>query len=746
MELSRRKFFLQGSLGMALGLLRPERAISQIAVLPAQLHTAYGHSYEEQYPDMLASYLVKRLNTLAAKWYGVRDKIASAKDAEARNRYVREKMTEMVGGLPQRTPLNPVVTKVLVRDGYRIENVRYESRPNFWVTAILYIPTTGKGPFPGILSPSGHYEDAGRASAYQLAHLNLVKNGFVVLSHDPIGQGERRLYWDTTTRTMIGSTIDEHSIFGQLMWLLGESETQYFAWDCVRSIDYLVSRPEVEPSKIGCTGHSGGGFQTILTMVFDPRLKCAACIEPGGYHFWPMEIPPNTNINPGDAEEDWFPGALEGIDICDLYQSFAPKPLLLAVETYANKQFEEGAKQIRAYYNHFQAEDKFSTVEATDAHYWTMKLRLAATDWFCRWFYGRPGPSQEGELTPEPIENLFCTPTGSVIDAGLGDTLHSIILKQQEKLPPQRPAPKTSTELTAYRENLRADLARLIRYEKIEQPFEARLLKTTPRMGFHIEKLEFMSEPDIYIPAWVFVPDHPAQDARPILYVGDTDTETVGYPESGWGGELCRLGHTVIAVDVRGMGQTKPLHHSYFDNGTWANLFDAEAALAYMSWYLNDSLLGMRVRDVIRGVDYAMSRPGVDGGRLAVIGCGMGALWALYAAVLDARIPSVIADGGLVSYKALVQSDRYKIGADVMILGVLKHFDIPQAAAAIADRRLVLISPIGPMKTAVPIAEVRLDYQFTQETYANAGAGNRFKIVERAPEIGPAQLYRGLLS
>ena len=514
-KLSRRRFFVQGAAGMAMGMLRPVYTFPQIAVLPAQLNTAYQHSYAEQFPDMLVSYLAKRLNALAAKWDSVRDKIRSAEDAETRNRDVRKKFLEMIGGLPERTPMNPVVTKVLHRDGYRIENVMYESRPNFWVTANLYVPTTGKGPFPGILSPSGHYEDASRSSAYQLAHLNLVKNGFVVLAHDPIGQGERRLYWNTTTRMMIGSTIDEHSIFGQLMWMLGESETQYFAWDCIRSIDYLLTRAEVDASKIGCTGHSGGGFQTILTMVLDPRLKCAACIEPGGYHFWPLEVTPGTFINPGDAEEDWFPGATNGVDICDLYQSFAPRPLLLAVETYANKQFEAGATQIRAYYHLFHAEDKFTTVEATDAHYWTLKLRLAATDWFCRWFYDHPGPSEEGELTVEPIENLFCTPTGSVIDAHLGDTLQSIILKQQEALPPKRSVPKTSAELESYRAEMRGELAQLIRYTKPAPPFGVRLLRTTPRMGFHIEKLEFLSEPEIYIPTWVFVPNHPNRRSPP---------------------------------------------------------------------------------------------------------------------------------------------------------------------------------------------------------------------------------------
>lgn len=722
------------------------KAFAQIAVLPAQLNTVYDSSYAEQFPDMLVSYLIAQVNALAAKWDVVRNEIKSSKGAEERSRYVRQKMLEMIGGLPQETPLNPDVTGVLQRDGYRIENVTYESRPDFWVTANLYIPTTGKGPFPCVLSPSGHYEDAGRAPGYQLAHLDLVQNGFVVLAPDPIGQGERRQFWDTTSRIFIGTTIDEHSTYGQLLWLIGESLTQYRLWDSMRGIDYLFSRPEVDRSRLGCTGHSGGGFETIWLMVCDPRLKCAASIEPGGYHFWPLHAPPGTFINPGDAEHNWFPAAANGIDVCDLFQSFAPRPLLIAVETFSNQQFQLAAKHIRAQYELFGAGEKFATVESADAHYWTPKLRLAATDWFCKWFYGRPGPTEEGNVTVEPIDNLFCTPTGSVVDARLGDTLQSIILKKQEALPPKRPVPKSPAELDLFRRQVQADLTKLLRYKRVERPLETRKLKTTPRTGFHIEKLEFLSEPQIYIPTWVFVPDYPVQGARPVLYVGETGTETVGFPEEGWCGQLAQLGHVVIALDVRGMGQTKPMHRSYFDHGTWANLFDVETALTYVSWSMDQSLLGMRVQDVIRAVDYAVSRPEVDRTRLVVIGSGMGALWGLYAAVLDARIQCIIADGGLLSYKLLVQSDRYKVGADIMILDVLHHFDIPDAVAAIADRSVVMISPVGPMTSAVPISDARRVYQFAQSTYANSGAEKRFQIVERNPVLGVVQQYRALMS
>jgi cephalosporin-C deacetylase-like acetyl esterase len=275
--------------------------------------------------------------------------------------------------------------------------------------------------------------------------------------------------------------------------------------------------------------------------------------------------------------------------------------------------------------------------------------------------------------------------------------------------------------------------------------FYMRADMTARGQGFRIEKLEFLSEPEIYIPTWVFVPEHSVQGARPILYVGETDTETVGYPETGWGGQWAQEGHLVIALDVRGMGQTRPPHRAYDESGVWANLFDIETTMTYASWSLDESLLGMRVQDVIRSVDYALSHPAVDHSRLVVIGSGMG-LWRLYATALDPRVQSLIAAGGLLSYKSLVRSEMYKHGADVFIRNGLKHFDLPQIAAAIAGRHLALVSPVGPMKEPLSAAEVQATYQFTQDTYTNAGARDRFQIVESDAKLSPTQLYRALLS
>ena len=206
----------------------------------------------------------------------------------------------MIHGLPERNPLDPVRVRTLDRDAYRIEVLRFQSRPNFWVTASLYVPTTGNGPFPGIISPCGHSANGRIYTAYQLTYLDLVHSGFVVLAYDPVGQGERRQYWNPQTGVSeVGNTVTwEHSLPGQLLLLVGEDLTHYRVWDGMRAIDYLLTRPEVDPKRIGCTGQSGGGTFTIFISALDERVRCAAANEGGSGNQWPVRI------RPGDTPRD----------------------------------------------------------------------------------------------------------------------------------------------------------------------------------------------------------------------------------------------------------------------------------------------------------------------------------------------------------------------------------------------------------------------------------------------------------
>jgi pimeloyl-ACP methyl ester carboxylesterase len=299
--------------------------------------------------------------------------------------------------------------------------------------------------------------------------------------------------------------------------------------------------------------------------------------------------------------------------------------------------------------------------------------------------------------------------------------------------------------LESFRAEIVAEIKELLHYHKSDEPLGVRHIVTTPRKGYRIEKVEFLSESGIYIPTWVFLPEQKRSGSPAILYVRGAGKQAEAM-EFGALEKLTRGGYLVAAIDVRGIGDTKPPHPDEEPSGEFRNLDDAETAMAYWAWEINESLFGMRVQDVVRSLDYILTRPDVDPSGVWLIGHGMGALWSLYAAALDTRIRATVCDGGLLSYRSLTGVDRYLHAADIIVPGVLQRFDLPHVAAAVADRPLVLLSPVDAMKSPVGIPLARQTYQWTQATYAVAGGPDHFRVVGRSEEVETVTQYLHLLN
>ena len=192
----------------------------------------------------------------------------------------QDRFRELLGGFPERTPLNAKVVGRLKGDGFRIEKIIYESRPGFLVTANLYLPDS-LAPYPGVLFPCGHSENGKAAGPYQKACMLLAKNGCAALIFDPPGQGERKQVLNShddhhEPATGPFKSTSEHMVTGVAPVLLGQNLATYFIWDGIRGIDYLQSRDDIVKDQIGCTGNSGGGNQTSFLMALDERIVAAA--------------------------------------------------------------------------------------------------------------------------------------------------------------------------------------------------------------------------------------------------------------------------------------------------------------------------------------------------------------------------------------------------------------------------------------------------------------------------------------
>jgi hypothetical protein len=252
-------------------------------------------------------------------------RISTPDEIAKRRAYMREQMIRDLGGWPARTPLNARVVGTLDRDGYKIEKVIFESQPRFYVTGNLYLPKTGKPPYPGVLFPLGH-ESGGKSNGdWQQVLGTLARRGYVCFTWDPIGQGERVQTYDPDLEGgKISESTAEHTDMGVQCLLLGYSLAHYTVWDGMRALDYLLSRPEVDPSRIACTGNSGGGTHTAYLSALDDRIKVAM---PSCYiTSWRRLL---ESIGPQDAEQCLPPWISQGLDHGDFVLAFSPKPYLI---------------------------------------------------------------------------------------------------------------------------------------------------------------------------------------------------------------------------------------------------------------------------------------------------------------------------------------------------------------------------------------------------------------------------------
>ena len=374
----------------------------------ARVFTSGGQSDAQTAPLLreLNAIAQGQLDRRAAAVAAIRDVPAAAR----RQAEVRQRVLQLIGDLPDyRGPLNATVTRTTKRDGFSIDHVLFESLPGYYVTGNLYRPE-GPGPHPAVLMSMGHW-DSGKAAG-QLLSSNLARKGFVVLAYDPVGQGERQQAYDARVgRSLIGGATEQHFSNGAAAILMGQSVARYFIHDGMRAIDYLVSRSEVDPERIGVTGCSGGGTQTTYIAALDERVKVAAvaCYMNSFRTLFSGSI--------GDSEQS-VPGFLSaGLDQTDYVELFAPKPWLIA-STENDFFTPAGARQVfeeaQRWYKLHDVPERVTWIVGPGGHGTPLQVREAIYEWMLRWLRDGRGSAREEELTLVPDHELFVTPNGQV--------------------------------------------------------------------------------------------------------------------------------------------------------------------------------------------------------------------------------------------------------------------------------------------------------------------------------------------
>jgi dienelactone hydrolase len=587
-------------------------------------------------------------------------RIHTVGEAKARQAWVRAEILKLLSGLPDYNgPLNAKVTGRLERSRYTIEKVIFESLPEFYVTANLYLPREG-GKHPGVLMPMGHSEE-GKLAGQPMA-ANLAMKGFVVLAYDPVGQGERQQANDRRVEaSLVGVATDQHIQAGAQSILAGENFARYRIWDAKRALDYLLSRPEVESEKIGCTGCSGGGTLTTYISALDPRIKVAA---PACYiNSWRQLFAGPT----GDSEQS-FPFFLSsGLDVADYIELFAPKPWLIN-STVGDFFPIEGARhayqEALDWYRIYNAEDNIRWAIGPGPHGTPLEIREAIYEWMIRWLKDGRGNFREEPVELAPEFDLLATQTGQVG----GREIYQVILERFR----QRMSQGNSEQLLAEMRKWSGPHA--------GQPPVVHVLSDVPGEVFRTQQLALEVEPGLETSGVLYAPVAPGRKSAVLLINMETPLAE----------RLAAQGAVVLNLQPRGV----PVPSTGEDQ--------AAALQNIRAWVIGKDLAGMRAGDIQRGVDVLLAQPDVDAGSLRAAARNVSGVWLLMAASTDARIGKIWLDRTPYSLRAALEVPLARDLHDAVIPGFALHWDLEDLVKAMAPRPVLWTDPTDWVGKVVP--------------------------------------------
>ena len=466
----------------------------------------------------------------------------------------------------------------------------FESRPGHHVTAVLYLPEA-EPPYPGVLVPCGHSVDGKAAEPYQRACILLAKNGLAVLCYDPIGQGERVQLLDKEGGPALPGSTTEHTMAGIGALLVGRQLAHYRVWDGIRALDYLASRPEVDPLRLGCTGNSGGGTMTAYLMALDDRIAAAA---PSCYITSLERL--FATIGPQDAEQNITGQVAFGMEHADYVTMRAPKPTLLCVGT--RDYFDiDGAwasfREAKLAFGRFGHGERVELFESDEPHGFTRPRREAAMRWMRRWLLRRDDAPVETDFPIATAGELQVTRSGQVLSEFPGSK--SVFDLNQERADAlERKRSEQFADRSA--EQVRAEVRqRLALPEHPPSVLVEGHANRVVRDGYTVDRWALTTEPGVVVPVLLFRSEQPAKDKPVVVYVGaDRAMAAPGGPIE----RRVKAGETVALVEPRGMGETSPEVPASRRRGH----FGADEKESFLALHLGRPLLGQRVFDLLQAL------------------------------------------------------------------------------------------------------------------------------------------------
>ncbi len=529
--------------------------------------------------------------------------------------------------MPEKTPLNPVITDRIDHGDYTVEKVRFEVLPGFLCTGNLYRPK-GNGPFPAIVNPHGHWtngrlEDSDKCSVPARC-ITFARMGAVAFTYDMIGYEDSRQFvhrWGTEREKLWGL----HPFALQLL-------------TSIRAVDFVSGLDGVDPERIGCTGASGGGTQTFALYTVDPRIKAAA----------PVNMISST-MQGGCVCEN-APLIRYWNSNMEIGAMMAPKPLLMVAATgdWTRETPRVEYPAIRSIYALYGAEANVETAQFDYDHNYNRDSRTAVYR-----FMGRHliDPSRDWSGFTEPAytkdtdDKLRVFPgEGPMEDyksRGQAEIIEQVIAMNRAKWDAELPADASGVD--AFRQKHGKVLSDVMGVS-VPGPNDLRFT----RLGRADERDGFMAEHWVFgrtadgdaVPAVLFRGnnDGAAQDA--VIVVDGGGKQALTDPDTGKPGPLLTAliaqGKAVLAIDAFLLGE-----HGLPDTG-FVREKPMVGAFSFLDTFQPTDTAN-RVQDVLTAAAFLRARRDLTG-RIDVCGVDGGGIWSLLAAAVDPGIRSVAAD------------------------------------------------------------------------------------------------------
>ena len=583
---------------------------------------------------------------------------------------------------------------VLEREGYIIEKLVLQSLPELYVTANFYLPRKRSARLPCVIYLNGHWPSLdGAKTGFQDRYLWYPANGFALLVLDPLGFGE------------IPGVHPGMNRLNLWHWLsLGYTPAGVEVWNAIRALDWLGSRPEIDSSRIGVTGISGGGVMTQFLAALDERVGVAA----PSCSTYTIGTQAAMGLVSQQCDCTFYPNVFR-IDFPEVLALIAPRPLLILGgrkdPIFPPAGFREAFRRVREIYNLFDdpgcLEQRIRLVESRQAHTDPPYFLFETRSWMCRWLREQNGIDPTMEAPDSKLERpeiLRCT--AGIPRSALNYRIHDFWIEHRALS-----APTIREDWYRRKEELLNKLRTRVFgwFPRTEIPFKTRRLVASGSYAGDFAdfgEYEFDSEPGAPVMGYLLIPRGQNGPVPLIVWIKEP-ADHVAFPDIDEFLPFLRT-HALVILTPRFADHPLP-------GNDYARI-ERTAAL------VGRSVASTQVWDVLRAVAWTIHDRGIEPSGIIVYGRGCAGITGLYAALFDSAIGHVVLRDPPVSH-----FDGPALPT------ILRETDIEEVAGILAPRCLTLLS------------HGREGFPLTRSLFELVSAGGSFSY---APSLAEALLGR----